>query len=683
MSFKRSNLGEYQERSMWNLFQRKQGKRDEISSKNSFPSLKYVFESDNPPNPVIRPLLVRPQARDEPGIMSKEKTESKAERMDINAPKFNFYNENIKNASSSDEIKDEYIKWKNFIFAYAQDAYSLSNPPSPPTKLKTHYFVPPRPFNEADRIAAFRRYEVLIKYDSSSRRSQYSSMSNLSSCKSDDIKRLQRLVVAALNFFSTPIALVSLIDDDKCHFRCEIGLDMPYIDRDISFCAHTLLSSEPMVILDASKDWRFKGNPLVTDPPYLRFYAGAPIITSDGYTIGTLSVIDSNARLFFSSQDIRCLSQFAHMAMDEIEHLSQVIKHRNYLEANIQDFSLKSSLGFSDIDSISAINEYQMTLNSKDSMNNCIRKPSSEFALQDSDATSKIKLDQNIKKDVYPYIQMGGVHDFKNLSSFHMKILSDFKNEDKEQVIKDNFSFSSPFPYTKHDTKQKHMQHSLLSSNEATLQNHLDRTKNGVYNDSNYMESKQTLDIDKKENSQMLKNSELTPPSTPVNSKISFSNYIDKNNILKETSTTNSQAYSSNTSQPSVFATHVIACTLGLDLVYIVQISPDNRTSLESQKNESNSLAVSLDIIASCGLPYPPPVLDPVLHLRALRSEGGLIYRNPFSLNEDCPDYKVGILVPLWRDDINRSDSEDSLKELFSKSSSGVSIKCIFLVKFL
>ncbi|KAG5519962.1 hypothetical protein PMAC_000239 [Pneumocystis sp. 'macacae'] len=647
MSFERTNSIEYQERSMWSLFQRKHGKRREISPQNNISSIKCIVDGTNPPNPAIRPLLVRPQARDESGVISKEKIKCNVEGMNINTSRCNTLRSNMNSTFILNETKDdEYIKWKNFIFAYAQDAYDLSNPPCPPTKLRMRYFVPPRPFNETERVAALRRYDILPKYNNSARRSHYSSVSNLSNCKNEDIERLQRLVVAALDFFSTSIALISLIDENRCYFKCEVGLNMSDIDRDITFCTHTLLSSEPVVILDASKDWRFKG---------------------------TISVIDSNARLFFNPQDIRRLSQFARMAMDEIEHLSHVVKHKSSLEANTQGFSLKSSPGFSDIDSASTINEYQIALNVKDNIGNSIQKSIPESVFQDIDTTSEVKLNQNIGKD-YSYLQARKVCDFENFSTFPMKML-DSKIDDKQQS-KNNSKFSlqsSPLSQIKSNKEQKPGLHStLVFDGKANFsQNSLNTMKNGAY-ENNYVESKHVLsNVDKKENLQVLKSLELTPPSTPVNSKTNFINHADKNNLSKEDSMVNLQACSF-TSQPSVFATHVIACTLGLDLVYIVQISPDNSASLDSQKNKNTHNSVSLDIVASCGLPYPPPVLDPVLHLRALRSESGLIYRNPFHLDEDCTDYRIGILVPLWRNDINGSSTENSIKDLYAKSCSGV-----------
>ncbi|QSL65706.1 hypothetical protein MERGE_003019 [Pneumocystis wakefieldiae] len=618
----------------------------------------------NPPNPVIRPLLVRPQARDEPAFLWRDR---KKRILHTNVSNSNTLDYQSSTPTISNDYRnEEFNKWKQFIFAYAQDMYNLSRPPSPPTKLRAPYFIPPRPFNESERIAALERYNILPGFDGNL---DLLSFSNNSSQRSEK-ERLQRLVVAIRDFFSTPIAFISLIDENRCYFKSEIGLNMRDIDRDISFCAHTLLSINPMVILDASKDWRFK------DPPYFRFYAGAPIITSDGYAIGTICVIDTNARLSFTSQDQRPLSQFARMAMDEIIYISQINKKKNPFEANFQKMSLKSYTNSPELNFVSTTNNYQVIPNNKDIVDNYSQKSTSEYVFRNFDEDLKVKSSQNFEKTTQSSIKSDEMTSFKD-SAFYA-IPSDSRIGGKHQIMADAYRFNSlqnsPSSRTKYNKEQKSAFHSsLISENKTVSPNYSSNIlENKGYN-KNYIESTRvSLDINKKENVQTLKNSELTPPSTPVKLKINFSNSKNENTISKENTTLNSHSFSSNTSHPSVFATHVIACTLGLDLVYIVQILPSNSTFLKFQKNEGELPNVYLDILASWGLPNPPPVLDPALHLRALRSEGGLIYRNPLHLNEDCLDYKVGILVPLWRDDINESNTENSLKELLSKSTSGV-----------
>lgn len=107
--------------------------------------------------------------------------------------------------------------------------------------------------------------------------------------------------LAAL-YFDTPIALVSLIDRDRQWFKSRQGLDVTQTPRDIAFCNTAIQSGDVLVVNDALDDPRFANNPLVLQAPHVRFYAGAPLISSEGHALGTLCVIDRMPRSFTTGQ---------------------------------------------------------------------------------------------------------------------------------------------------------------------------------------------------------------------------------------------------------------------------------------------------------------------------------------------------------------------------------------------
>ena len=127
-----------------------------------------------------------------------------------------------------------------------------------------------------------------------------------------------RMVRLASQVAGTPTALVSLLDYDRQWFKARVGMAMPQTPRCQAFCNYAVLSDEGLYVEDASRDERFRNNPLVTGEAGVRFYAGNPLYDRDGYRIGTLCVLDRVPRTL-SDEQRWALKELAAMLSEEIQ----------------------------------------------------------------------------------------------------------------------------------------------------------------------------------------------------------------------------------------------------------------------------------------------------------------------------------------------------------------------------
>jgi len=134
---------------------------------------------------------------------------------------------------------------------------------------------------EADRLAALHRYRIL---------------------DSEPEQRFDDLALLASQICGTPIALISLIDRDRQWFKARVGITASQTSRDIAFCARAIEQPGLFVVHDALEDDRFRDSPLVRADPHIRFYAGAPLMTPDGFALGTICVLDREPRELTADQ---------------------------------------------------------------------------------------------------------------------------------------------------------------------------------------------------------------------------------------------------------------------------------------------------------------------------------------------------------------------------------------------
>jgi two-component system, NtrC family, sensor kinase len=162
------------------------------------------------------------------------------------------------------------------------------------------------PFNEADRLDALKRYRIL---DTAPEEAL------------DDLTKL------AARTCGVPIALINLIDLDRQWFKSRIGWNAVSAVRDVGFCDQAILQpDEILVISDTLEDPRFASDPLVTAPPNIRFYAGVPLVTPDGFAIGTLCAMDWVPRTLSEDQldTLRILSRQVIMQLELKAHVTQL-----------------------------------------------------------------------------------------------------------------------------------------------------------------------------------------------------------------------------------------------------------------------------------------------------------------------------------------------------------------------
>jgi len=166
----------------------------------------------------------------------------------------------------------------------------------------------------SDRQAALRRYHIL---------------------DTEPEKDFDRITSLVAKVCEVPTALITLIDEERQWFKSCFGFDARETDLGVSFCVHAVHQGEMLVVEDATADPRFKDNPIVTGPPHIRFYAGAPLTTPEGVHIGTLCIIDYEPRIFDAAQR-EILERLADVVVNQFELRSAEAQVRQLVDQNPQ-----------------------------------------------------------------------------------------------------------------------------------------------------------------------------------------------------------------------------------------------------------------------------------------------------------------------------------------------------------
>lgn len=157
---------------------------------------------------------------------------------------------------------------------------------------------PGTPKNETERLVALACYDVLDTRPEPT---------------------FDRLALLAQALFEVPIALITLVDQKRQWFKARIGLEVEETPRAVSFCGHVVAQERILVVPDALEHPDFFDNPLVLGPPYIRFYAGAPLVTPEGHYLGTLCVLDTRPRQPLDARQLELLQSLADLVVDELD----------------------------------------------------------------------------------------------------------------------------------------------------------------------------------------------------------------------------------------------------------------------------------------------------------------------------------------------------------------------------
>ncbi|KAF9194920.1 His Kinase A domain containing protein [Haplosporangium sp. Z 11] len=220
----------------------------------------------------------------------------------------------LRNVTNPDAVNRDYESWDDFLYHYRLGQFPadcpLSRPrigsplpPTPPyviTEEHLSYMAAPLPANEERRLRALYSFQIL---------------------QSGIDPNFERIVQLVATVMGVRGCMITLVDQDKVTVKAPYSHETPAVPRQESICGHTILRQpdDPFVVLDTKQDWRFQNLPSVISEPCIRFYAGAPLTTSEGLNVGALCLVDSTPRTTFTDKEKSLLIDFASVVMREME----------------------------------------------------------------------------------------------------------------------------------------------------------------------------------------------------------------------------------------------------------------------------------------------------------------------------------------------------------------------------
>lgn len=276
--------------------------------------------------------------------------------------------------------------------------------------------------------------------------SRLSTLKSLDILDTDPDTRFDRLTRIAKRMFNVPIAVVSLVDEDRQWFKSCIGLDVSETAREISFCQHAIKNDKPYIVEDATKCELFSKNPLVIGQPFIRFYVGIPLKAINGNILGTLCIIDQKER-GFSQEDTKDLCDLAEVVERELniieltmyDDLTVLMNRRGFIDRTTESlklckrYNVSTTLIYIDLDNFKGINDNLGHREGDKALKifaNTIRE-----SFRDTDICARIGGDEFVLF----------LHNTdKNTCN---KIVESFKTKLKKNCIKENISFELEFSY--------------------------------------------------------------------------------------------------------------------------------------------------------------------------------------------------------------------------------------------